>query len=873
MSSPLPALQTITCFVLLCLAASPSFSLAQQTTPVPAPSGTPAMEIRRPVRPWEFVDAVGQRAAIFGNEAGTLEAWVYPLKLLRDFKLRFHLKDRILQAQDYAREVVVHPESPSIVYATAGFTVRETLIVPPGEAGSLIRLDIDSFEPLQIEAQFVRDFQLMWPAGLGGTFIEWRDKEKPLNVFMLGHEQKIYAAVVGSPQTAGHTIEFFSNSGSSNLNSILLQPVSRGRTAQFIYIAGSSKGPNEAIREYEHLLNDHEQLQKSAQDYYSDYLNKTVSLQLPDAQMQAAYDWSRISLIQGLVDNPALGRGLIAGYRTAGDSSRPGFSWFFGRDSLWTDLAFDSMGDFTMARTVLEFISKFQRADGKIEHEVPQTASLVPWFTDFRYAYAAADATPLYILATDDYVSATGDTAYLSQHWDSLWRAYRFLHSTYDAEGVPKNLGVGHGWVEGGPLFPVESELYQSGLGTASLFALAHLAQLAGKADVQKQLEAEFVAKKRIINNLFWSAGKNTLVFASNEKAERVELSTVLSTAPMWFDVFDPPKIDATIDHLAGADHAADWGMRVFSNQNPLFDPTGYHFGSVWPLFTGWASLAEYRWHRPLAGYANLQANSQLALDGSPGHVAEVLSGSYYEPLPESSPHQIWSSAMVVLPLLRGLLGITSSRTESTLTVAPHVPADWTRWSAANVPACGGSAEFVYTKTAKQVELQVEWHPGASHDSAGDLKTEGTCKLVFSPAISPHATVAKNIQVQKTLTDKHPTISMQLTQGMNFVKIPVTHDFGIVVPSPLPSLGGTSRNLRVVKQEWSANGNNLRLQIQGLSGVTYKFKTYGTRISSVEGGRVLESGSESQVIEVNLPLSKPLPGFSEQVLVLHFATK
>ncbi len=62
------------------------------------------------MRPWEFIDAVGQHAAFFGNEAGTLEAWVYPLKLLRDFKLRFHLKDRVLEAQDYARELVVRPK-------------------------------------------------------------------------------------------------------------------------------------------------------------------------------------------------------------------------------------------------------------------------------------------------------------------------------------------------------------------------------------------------------------------------------------------------------------------------------------------------------------------------------------------------------------------------------------------------------------------------------------------------------------------------------------------------------------------------------------------------------------------------------------------
>src|SRR5262249_4422264 len=378
MSSLLPSPRIIALYVVSCLVSASHLCYSQHAEASSSPDGL-QLELRRPVRPWEFVNAVGQRAEVFGNETGTVEAWVYPVKLLRDFQLRFHLKDRVLQARDYAREVIVHPEGPSIVYATAGFTVRETLVTPPNATGAIIRLDIDAFESLQIEAQFVRDFQLMWPAALGGTYIEW---DKKLNAFRIGHEQKVYAGMVGSPQTVAHTIEYFSNSGSSNLNSLSLEPVPGGQCTQFIFIAGSVNGPQGAAREYDHLAEDREHLQNAARKYYSDYLNKTVALKLPDAQLQAAYDWSRISLIQGLVDKPSLGRGLIARYLTAGDGSRPGFGWFFGRDSLWTDLAFDSIGDFATVRTALEFITKFQRADGKIEHEVPQTAELVPWFTD-----------------------------------------------------------------------------------------------------------------------------------------------------------------------------------------------------------------------------------------------------------------------------------------------------------------------------------------------------------------------------------------------------------------------------------------------------------------------------------------------------------
>jgi len=48
------------------------------------------LELSRPIRPWEFLPVTGTRAALFGNESGQMEAWIYPLKLLRDFRLVFH---------------------------------------------------------------------------------------------------------------------------------------------------------------------------------------------------------------------------------------------------------------------------------------------------------------------------------------------------------------------------------------------------------------------------------------------------------------------------------------------------------------------------------------------------------------------------------------------------------------------------------------------------------------------------------------------------------------------------------------------------------------------------------------------------------------
>jgi glycogen debranching enzyme len=88
-------------------------------------------------------------------------------------------------------------------------------------------------------------------------------------------------------------------------------------------------------------------------------------------------------MIQGMVNNPYLATGLIAGYRTSGDTARPSFTWFFDRDALWTFFALKAEGDFADTRTVLDFLSHYQRTDGKVPHEIPQSATLVPWFTDY----------------------------------------------------------------------------------------------------------------------------------------------------------------------------------------------------------------------------------------------------------------------------------------------------------------------------------------------------------------------------------------------------------------------------------------------------------------------------------------------------------
>jgi glycogen debranching enzyme len=815
----------------------PAFSRMQRKDAPAAQTPRPSLELSRPVRSWEFLPVVGQRAALLGKEAGQFEAWAYPLKILRGFHLLFHSEGRVVPAEALARTITVRPESCTIVYADNAYQVRETLFVPLQEPGAVITLEVETAEALEIEVAFQGDLQLEWPAALGGAYQHWDPVQR---AFYLGEEQKKYVALVGSPTAALNREEYDTNYSSSTENAFLLGRTAKGKDTKVVIIAASVQGVESASTLYRQLATNYSSLLQQAGEYYSKYLDQTVQLDLPDAQMQQAYDWARISMLQGLVSNPYLGTGLIAGYRTSGVSQRPGFAWYFGRDSLWTDMALDSEGDFATTRTALEFISKYQREDGKIPHEISQSASFVNWFKNYLYPYASADSTPLYIIAMRDYVMHSGDIAFAQQKWESLWKAYQFLKSTYGAGNLPQNFGIGHGWIEGGPLLPVNTELYQSGLAAQSTRDLAALARLVGKNDVSQELEQSFPAQRTLLNQAFWSEEQKLYAFALDRTNQRVDTPSVLATVPMWFGLLDEDKTESMINLLADADHQTDWGMRIISSQNPQYDPGGYHFGSVWPLFTGWASVAEYRYHRPLPAYANLRANALLALDGSLGHVTEVLSGNYYEPLSTSSPHQIWSAAMVVSPLLRGLLGLDVDAISHRIVFAPHLPADWEAVSVKHVRVGDCLVDLSLQRTLDEIDLT------ATRSGSGE------CTLEFSPALSLRAQVLSaelnrrrtRFDLPKNAADQHVSVRIPLTSGNHKLRIRIRNDFGLTPPVKLPALGSTSEGLRIVSESWSPSHDTLTLNLAGRQGAAY---TLGVRnpeqIGSLEGAVREKSGA------------------------------
>jgi hypothetical protein len=443
------------------------------------------------------------------------------------------------------------------------------------------------------------------------------------------------------------------------------------------------------------------------------------------------------------------------------------------------------------------------------------------------------------IIALNDYVTQSGDLAFGRDKWDNAWRAYQFIRSTYDANGFAQNMGVGHGWVEGGPLLPVKNEYYQAGLAVEALQALSNLAKLIGKDDVCKQLSGEFDKAKPALDQAFWSPEGKFYAFALKQDNQRQDELSVETTVPMWFGLADPEKADQTITKLSAEEHQTDWGMRIISNRSKVYDGSGYHYGSVWPLFTGWASVGEYRYHHPLPAYLNLRSNALLFSDGSLGHFSEVLSGDYYDSFSTSSPHQIWSSAMVISPILRGMLGLHVEAAKHQVNLAPHVPADWTSFRMHNIHVNGVEVDFQYSRASDSITLETR------------RNGNGDCWVEFSPALSLRAQVVGvemngrplPFKVQGNANDQHLSVRFPVYGGPNSLVIRMRNDFGLAINSELPPLGSASRGLRVLSESWNSGRTQLSVELSGRAGAAYELGLWNpSQISSVAGATLTKSG-------------------------------
>jgi hypothetical protein len=197
------------------------------------------------------------------------------------------------------------------------------------------------------------------------------------------------------------------------------------------------------------------------------------------------------------------------------------------------------------------------------------------------------------------------------------------------------------------------------------------------------------------------------------------------------------------------------------------------------------------------------------------------------------------------------------------VTLAPHIPADWTSFTVRNIRVGNAGLDIHYKKSADTLTLE------AKRSGTGD------CWVEFSPALSLRAEVVSvelngrplAFKVQPTQNDQHLLLRFPVSGSSNVLTVRVKNDFGLTVTNELPQLGSASRGLRVISETWNSARNQLTMEVSGRAGSRYELGVWNAgQVSSVDGGTLTKSGK----LEIQMPQGEA-ESYTSQSVTIHFA--
>ena len=611
---------------------------------------------------------------------------------------------------DFAERIQAAPGRTTIIHSHAAFTIRQTWIAPLDRPAAIVLLEIDTDRPLKLRASFIPELKPMWPASFGGQTSSWSEED---HAFVLNEGLRRHAAIIGSPAFAraseqvGHQLP-----DRTVLVEMDVTPeLARTRVIPIV-ITESAKGADDARKIYRDTLGQLSSIVSESDGYYRAFDQRTFRMETPAPRLDDALHWAKFAIEKGWVCNDGVGCGLIAGYAPSGASERPGFDWYFGGDALINSWSIVDYGDFERARAALEFVRDHQRADGKMMHELTQSAALLDW-SKYPYGYYHADTTPLYLVSLARYVERSGDLEFAKRSWDSLAKAYRFCLSTLDKDGLMSNKKAGAAAVETGALSGrVEKDVYLQGVWIAALDGYAKLARLVGNEQQAQDAESRLATARAALDRWF-SESNPWLAFARLVDGSTYSAQSSWQGLALAWGGLDPDKTQRAAEALNRTQLSTPWGSRLFATDSPNYDPLSYNDGSVWPFVTEFVNMAEFRNHLATNGLRRLFGVASLTGLSGPGFITEYLSGQREQALPRAVPHQLFSSGAVVLPAISGLLGLQGNAFDHTVRFAPHIPMGWQRVRFENYRVGDSlvSGEITNDPGATRVQMQVKGPP------------------------------------------------------------------------------------------------------------------------------------------------------------------
>jgi glycogen debranching enzyme len=818
-----------------------------------------------------YLEVAGERMLIMAKENGGIdEVWSHPFMALRDYQtgIKFQSADSIIWLNDYEPKIEVCPEAFIRTYSLPSGNIMETVFVSQTEPVGVVHYDYEGNEPADFFVKFKSNMRLMWPYSEKVFQSLEYSHQLSLNAILIYESSGDFSTLVGAnkePQSvlAGQYEDFSINWEKENMESpcqitgISSDKFEAGGIFHFRLMPGDrfdvvftaentqdKSSASKAIRHYQKAVNHTFNLFDETRHYYSDLFNQSLMIETPDKTFNEGYKWVLVSTDRFFIRTPEIGGSLVAGYNTTNTGwdgehkidGRPGYAWYFGRDGQWSGFALLGYGDFEKVKSILEMYIKFQDLNGKIYHEV-STSGVVH--------YDAADATPLFIILAGKYLKHSGDIEFIRSNWEAIKKAVDFCFSIdTDADHLIENTNVGHGWVEGGSLFGTHSSLYLISCWADALENAGYMANALELHSLAKDYLVEALIVKKIINSDFWNQEKNYFYQGKYTDGTFMDAQSIMQSIPMYFGQVPTEKADFILPVFAGNNFSSDWGCRIIGENNPNYNPRGYHSGSVWPLFSGWVSLAEYNHGNSVQAYTHLMNSLQVYKHWGLGYIEEVMNGETYQPSGVCR-HQCWSETMVLQPAIEGMLGLKTDALNNVLKLSPNFPADWDSFEARNIRLGEHLVHFTMNRKDNLVTYNFK-HSGPS-----------SLKLSFTPNFPTGTKVEKIATSYNTVQDElsgNPSRSIILDKDFS---ITYHTRYGIsvlpVVPSPQP--GDKSSGIRIISDQ--LEGEVYTVVVEALYGSKHEFEVYiqDWKLKRIENANIISSDGKLLKLETDFPSS------------------
>jgi glycogen debranching enzyme len=386
----------------------------------------------------------------------------------------------------------------------------------------------------------------------------------------------------------------------------------------------------------------------------------------------------------------------------------PWFATLFGRDSALSALEICGFraaiaGDTArvLARYQADLSDAYRDAEpGKIAHELRQgTLARLGEIPQSPAYYGTVDATPLFLILLDEYLSWSGDVDLIRELRGNIDAALDWIDRFGDSDGdgyldyrgAYGNGLVNQGWKDSGvaitnadgslatppiALCEVQGYLYRA------WHAAARLLSITDDGERALVLTDRAAALRERFERDFWSDRLGCYVLALQRDGRPVEVIASNAGQVLWSGIASPAHAHAVARRLLQEDMFSGWGIRTLSSREQRYNPLSYQLGSVWPHDNA-LILAGIKRYGCDPEAQRVFAALNDAAGGLRGHrLPELYAGVERGPderhpvrYPVACSPQAWAAAAMPYALM-SLLGLEPDALEHRLRiVGPRLPA------------------------------------------------------------------------------------------------------------------------------------------------------------------------------------------------------